>query len=193
MRISVSAFLASLIVAALWHDMASLLLKRSLPTSIPTSIKASLPRLNHLFKSQVPTTSHSHTFSTTANMATKGSATFLETIKNRRTYYGLKKESPISDTQIQEIIKEVILHAPSAFNSQSSRIVLLVKGEHDKLWDITKEILRGVVPAEQFASTEQRMDSFKAGYGTVRLPPPPLPFPIPFHADAITIGSVLYG
>jgi len=178
MQISVSAFLASLVVAAFWHDMASLLLKRSLPTSIPTSIKASLPRLSHPFKPQVPTASRSHTFSTAADMAAKsGSAAFLETIRNRRTYYGLRKESPISDTQIQEIIREVILHVPSAFNSQSSRILLLVKAEHDKLWDIAKEVLRGVVPAEQFASTEQKIDSFKAGYGTVRLPSLSLLFP----------------
>ncbi|PVH79022.1 Nitroreductase [Cadophora sp. DSE1049] len=97
-------------------------------------------------------------------MSTKS---FLETIKARRTYYALKKESTISDAQIQEIIKEAVLHVPSSFNSQSTRVVLLVKEEHDKLWEIAKEALKAIVPAEQYPSTEQRLNGFKAGYGTV--------------------------
>lgn len=38
---------------------------------------------------------------------------------------------------------------------------------HDKLWGITKEALRKVVPAEQFSDTENKINSFKSGYGTV--------------------------
>jgi predicted oxidoreductase (fatty acid repression mutant protein) len=40
---------------------------------------------------------------------------------------------------------------------------------HDKLWDITKEMLRKIVPEEQFSSTEEKIDSFRNGYGTVLL------------------------
>ncbi|KAL3424917.1 nitroreductase family protein [Phlyctema vagabunda] len=99
-------------------------------------------------------------------MASK-SAAFIANIAARRTIYALKKESPIPDAKIQEIITQALLHVPSSFNSQSSRIILLVKGEHDKLWDITKEVLKGVVPAEQYPSTEARLNGFQAGYGTV--------------------------
>ncbi|KAG4432065.1 hypothetical protein IFR05_012460 [Cadophora sp. M221] len=95
------------------------------------------------------------------------SKAFLETIKARRTYYALKKESTIPDAKIQEIIKETVLHVPSSFNSQSTRVVLLVKEEHDKLWEITKETLKAIVSAEQWTATEQRLNGFKAGYGTV--------------------------
>jgi predicted oxidoreductase (fatty acid repression mutant protein) len=42
-----------------------------------------------------------------------------------------------------------------------------VKEEHDKLWEITKEVLKGIVPAENYPATEQRLNGFKAGYGTV--------------------------
>lgn len=38
---------------------------------------------------------------------------------------------------------------------------------HDKLWDITKDALRKIVPAEQFSSTEDKINLFKSGYGTV--------------------------
>ncbi|CZS97123.1 related to oxidoreductase related to nitroreductase [Rhynchosporium agropyri] len=95
------------------------------------------------------------------------SKAFLETIKARRTYYALKKESPITDAQIQEIIKEAVLHVPSSFNSQSTRVVLLVKEEHDKLWEITKEVLKAIVTPEQWQGTEQKLNGFKAGYGTI--------------------------
>jgi predicted oxidoreductase (fatty acid repression mutant protein) len=92
---------------------------------------------------------------------------FLTLAKNRRTIYGISKQSTISDEQIQEIIYEAVKHTPSAFNSQSSRAVLLLGEQHNKLWDITTEILKVIVPEDQFASTKQRMDGFRAGYGTV--------------------------
>lgn len=39
--------------------------------------------------------------------------------------------------------------------------------QHDKLWDITAETLRKIVPTEQFEGTAQKLSSFKAGYGSV--------------------------
>ena len=55
------------------------------------------------------------------------SSQYLVAVKARRTYYHLKKESPIDDGKIQEIIGQAILHAPSSFNSQSSRSIVLLK------------------------------------------------------------------
>ena len=95
------------------------------------------------------------------------SSDYLTAVKGRRTYYPLKKESPISDKKIEEIVGQAILHAPSSFNSQSSRAILLVKGEHDKLWDIAKDALKAVVPADQYAATEQKLNMFQGAYGTV--------------------------
>ena len=104
-----------------------------------------------------------------------GSSEFLTAVKNRRTYYQLKKESTISDAKIQEIITEALLNCPSSFNSQSTRIVLLVKEEHNKLWDIAKETLKAIVPAEQYPATETRLNGFQAAYGTVCFLVPPSP------------------
>lgn len=70
---------------------------------------------------------------------------FLSAVKNRRSYYAISKESPISDQQIQEVINHAVQHTPSAFNSQSARVVVLLGQQHDKLWDITKETLRKIV------------------------------------------------
>jgi predicted oxidoreductase (fatty acid repression mutant protein) len=95
------------------------------------------------------------------------SKNFFTAVADRRSYYGISKENVVSDDRIKEIIEHAVKHTPSAFNSQSARIVLLLGDHHDKLWDIAKENLRKIVPADQFSSTEDKINSFKSGYGTV--------------------------
>ena len=63
-------------------------------------------------------------------------------IENRRTYYSISDKSPVTDDQIKEIIDFAVLHVPSAFNSQSTRIVLLLDKSHKKLWNIVKNTLK---------------------------------------------------
>ena len=92
---------------------------------------------------------------------------FLKAVADRRTFYGISKESVIPDARIKEIIDHAVKHTPSAFNSQSARVVLLLGNHHDKLWNITKESLRKIVPADKFSSTEEKINSFFNGYGTV--------------------------
>ncbi|MDF2543902.1 MAG: nitroreductase [Herbinix sp.] len=92
---------------------------------------------------------------------------FLTAVADRRSFYGISKETVVSDDRIKEIVDHAIKHTPSAFNSQSTRIVLLLGEHHDKLWEITMEALRKVVPAAQFSDTENKITSFKSGYGTV--------------------------
>ena len=99
---------------------------------------------------------------------------FLDIIASRRTYYQLSAKSPISDARIREIIEHALLHVPSAFNSQSVRIILLLKEEHVKLWDMIENVLKGVVPEDQFPVTEKKLSGFQAAYGTVSLGPQPL-------------------
>jgi len=95
------------------------------------------------------------------------SSQFIEAIKERRSIYAISKESTVSDAKIIEIVEQAVLHSPTSFNSQSSRAVVLLGEQHDKLWDITTETLRKIVPAEQFEGTAQKLNSFKAGYGSV--------------------------
>lgn len=95
------------------------------------------------------------------------SSSFLQAVQERRTYYALNKKSSITDTRIQEIITTSVKHAPSSFNSQSARAVLLLNEQHDKLWDIVLEILKAKVSSEQFPATQARIDGFKNAHGTV--------------------------
>ena len=92
---------------------------------------------------------------------------FFTAVADRRTFYSISKDVKVSDDKIKEIIEHAVKYTPSAFNSQSARVVLLLGTQHDKLWDITKENLRKVVPADKFGATEDKINSFKSGYGTV--------------------------
>ncbi|SFB41980.1 nitroreductase family protein [Clostridium frigidicarnis] len=92
---------------------------------------------------------------------------FYDAVADRRTYYGIGKESVISDERIKEVVEHAVKHTPSSFNSQSSRVVILLDKQHDRLWDITKEALRKIVPADKFSSTEEKINSFRNGYGTI--------------------------
>jgi uncharacterized protein len=92
---------------------------------------------------------------------------FFTAVADRRTYYGISKEAVVSDDKIKDVIEHAVKHTPYAFNSQSGRVVLFLGKHHDRLWDITKDALRKVVPAEQFSTTEDKINSFKSGYGTV--------------------------
>lgn len=93
---------------------------------------------------------------------------FINALKNRRTYYALKKEPLSSDEQIRELVEQAVLHVPSSFNSQSARVAILLGSQHDRLWNLTKTELQKIVPPEHFAPTEEKINSaFLSGYGTI--------------------------
>lgn len=88
--------------------------------------------------------------------------------ENRRSVYALNDNLPVSKDEIVKMVEHAILHTPSAFNSQSTRIVVLFDQDHNKLWDITEETLRDIVNNdEQFASTKQKIGGFRAAAGTI--------------------------
>ncbi|ADU67023.1 nitroreductase family protein [Desulfurispirillum indicum] len=91
----------------------------------------------------------------------------IDILKKRRTQYALGKTLPMAENEVDALIREVVRQAPSSFNSQSSRVVILFGRESEKLWSIVKETLRAIVPAENFASTDAKIDSFAAGAGTI--------------------------
>lgn len=94
--------------------------------------------------------------------------TFMQALENRRSCYSIGSESPVSDEELEEVVKFAVKNVPSAFNSQSTRVVVLFGESHKRLWDITKDILRKMVPAEAFKKTESKIDNcFRSGHGTV--------------------------
>ncbi len=92
---------------------------------------------------------------------------FQEAVVNRRTNYALGKQIEVLPAQIIEIVEKMVKEVPSAFNMQSARVVVALGDNHDKIWTITKNILQKIVPAENFAATEEKINGFAGAYGTV--------------------------
>ncbi len=94
--------------------------------------------------------------------------TLQQLAEKRRSIYALSNQLPVSNDEIVKLVEHAVLHTPSAFNSQSTRIVVLFGDDHNKLWQMTEDTLRDIVDnEEQFAATKQKMNGFKAGAGTV--------------------------
>lgn len=93
--------------------------------------------------------------------------TFTDTLKNRRSIYHLGRNVSLSNEELTTLIKEAIKESPTAFNTQSTRAVILFGDAHEKLWEITEEALRPLTPAEAFPNTQNKLAGFKNGYGTV--------------------------
>ena len=123
-----------------------------------------------------------------------------QAIATRRSVYALNRELPLPPGEIVATIEHALRHAPSPFNSQSTRLLVLFGAEHEKLWDMTADALRAVVPAEAFAPTAEKIAGFRAAAGTVlffedqtvvkglqdKFPPYAENFPIwAEHADAM--------
>jgi predicted oxidoreductase (fatty acid repression mutant protein) len=93
---------------------------------------------------------------------------FLDVVKDRKSLYTLTGNSPIPDSKIQEIVEFAVLHAPSTYNVQSARAVLLLGEQHAKLWDLA---LKHMEPALEGSPMQGhivgRIASHRASYGTV--------------------------
>lgn len=94
-------------------------------------------------------------------------SSLIESLKKRRTQYALGKNVSLGKDALTTLIKDAIKHTPSSFNSQSSRAVILFGAQSEKFWSLTKQELSKIVPAEAFAPTAAKLDSFAAGIGTV--------------------------
>jgi len=95
------------------------------------------------------------------------SKSFIDAVKDRRSIYQLNKEAPVSDKKIVELVETLVKHVPSSFNSQSTRLVVLLNKDHDQFWDFVSETLKPMVPEAQWSTTEQKLGGFQAAYGTV--------------------------
>lgn len=98
----------------------------------------------------------------------KDDMSFSKAMETRRSTYSLKTSLSISDEELENLIAHAVKHVPSAFNSQSTRIVLLLNDKNEKFWENTKAILKETMGADRdFEPTRQKIDNFKHSYGTI--------------------------
>ncbi|WGV13527.1 nitroreductase family protein [Psychrobacter maritimus] len=100
-------------------------------------------------------------------MSKESLVTLQQAFDERRSVYALGNELPVEPQAIVNMAERVLLHTPSAFNSQSSRLVVLFGAEHQRLWDIAEEKLRAAVGDGDFSGSKQKLDGFRAAAGTV--------------------------
>lgn len=93
---------------------------------------------------------------------------FFDLVKGRRSIYTLSNETTIPDSRVEEIVKFAVTWAPSTYNVQSARAVVLFKEQHQKLWDIVKKHM-AQIPLDEGtrAYMDSRIAGWRGSYGTV--------------------------
>lgn len=84
----------------------------------------------------------------------------IDALKVRRSVYKIGKALPVDEEKIMRLVNEATALVPDAFDMKSQRVVLALGEKHDKLWDAIYDAFGGKVARE-------KIDGFKAGYGTV--------------------------
>ncbi|MFI0472530.1 nitroreductase family protein [Halomonas sp. HMF6819] len=91
----------------------------------------------------------------------------ISVFETRRSQYAIGKDISLSQDEASKLIQQAVKLAPTSFNSQSSRAVILFNEQHDRFWEIVMDTLREMVPPESFDATEKKVNGFAAGAGTV--------------------------
>jgi predicted oxidoreductase (fatty acid repression mutant protein) len=123
--------------------------------------------LNAIFSDEKQAVNNSALTSVDKQGANIMSDSFLSLAEKRRTIYALGSNLPVSNQDVITTVENAIKQAPSAFNSQSSRALILFGQEHKKLWQLTRNQLQKIVPEANFAATASKLDSFAAAAGSV--------------------------
>ncbi|KAJ5466938.1 hypothetical protein N7475_004690 [Penicillium sp. IBT 31633x] len=137
----------------------------------PSPVRLSARRSTNLYKSPTPRTFTSSTRKPAP--AASMTNTLIELAKNRRTIYKLSKKSPVPDSKIEELVNAAILHVPSSFNTQSTRLVVLLHEQHDRMWETTIKAFEDLVHAGKISTemwekqTLPKLLGLKGAYGTV--------------------------
>lgn len=94
--------------------------------------------------------------------------TFIDAVTLRRSYYHIGNKPTTTNREIIETVDTLLSTAPSPFNIQSARIVILFGDQHLDFWNIVIDTLRGIVDSAKFDATKRRIDrAFRGGYGTI--------------------------
>lgn len=77
------------------------------------------------------------------------SAQFFAALKMRRSVYNIKASSPISDAAIRELVETAINLAPTAYNSQLSRVALVFGEKNKRMWEAMWEANKKTFPSRE--------------------------------------------
>lgn len=84
----------------------------------------------------------------------------VASLAQRRSYYQINKNLPVSETEIVARIRELTELVPDAFDMKSSRLIIALGEKQDALWDAVHAAFGGKVSRE-------KIGIFRAGAGTI--------------------------
>ena len=92
----------------------------------------------------------------------------MDVIEKRRSNYDLGNNLEISKKDVINLLRKIIYYAPSPFNVQSSKIVLLNKKSHHLLWTtVVEEFLKKNNNGDLLDSDKARIKREDKAYGTI--------------------------
>lgn len=96
------------------------------------------------------------------------SQSFIKAIEQRRTVYHLSNKQILPDPQLVQLVQQAVREAPSSFNVQSSRVVILLGKQHENYWrGIVPERLAAVAGEHAVEASKAKLEGFAAGAGTI--------------------------
>ncbi|MCG7344862.1 nitroreductase family protein [Sporosarcina sp. ACRSL] len=94
-------------------------------------------------------------------------STFVELVEKRRSIYALGTNSEYSKKDIENRIREVVKQVPTAFNSQTTRVVVLFDEAKNKFWDHIYDVQKNILEGGMQEWMSGVVTGAKNGIGTV--------------------------
>ncbi len=91
----------------------------------------------------------------------------IDDLKKRRSVYELGRKVYFSQNYLTQLIKEAVRCCPSALNSQSVRVVILMEDTHYQFWQNVKKVQKQYVPEHVFEGAVVKIDRCADAFGTV--------------------------
>ncbi|AMB99387.1 nitroreductase [Aerococcus urinaehominis] len=92
---------------------------------------------------------------------------FKELASKRRTVYHLGRNTEVSQEEISNYLSQVLQEVPTAFNSQTSRIVIVFGDKHEALWQEIYNVQEQVLAGDMWDMMSGVIQGAQAGLGTV--------------------------
>lgn len=92
---------------------------------------------------------------------------FTELVRSRRTRYAIGNNTEITKEDIVARLRAVAKEVPTAFNSQTSRLVVVFGEDNEKLWGHILDVQKDVMQGEMWEMMSGVMQGAKGAVGTV--------------------------
>lgn len=90
----------------------------------------------------------------------------ITTIQKRRSQYAISGQSQVSNEKVAEVVTQVNREVPTAYNSQTNRVVLVFGQANEKVWQHIADVQRSVLGEEGWQMMGGIIEGAKNAQGT---------------------------